>query len=53
MEEATGCVPVKILAWCLANEMQALSTQAVKHAWQESNDTHKGQFNHMLYSCLE
>jgi hypothetical protein len=37
----------------LTNEMQALSTQAIKHAQWESNDSHKWQFNQMLYSCLQ
>lgn len=36
-----------------ANEMQALSTQAIRRAQWESNDSHKWQFNQMLYSCLE
>lgn len=43
----------KLLTQWITNEMQALSTQAIKRAQQESNDSHKWQFNQMPHSCLE
>lgn len=52
-EEATGCLTLAALTQWITNEMRALSTQAIKRAQREPNDSHKRQFNQMLYSCLE
>ena len=53
MEEATGYFLLKTPDTVDHKWDASFKHQAIKPAQQESNESHKWQFNQMLYSCLE